>query len=106
MGHPGYPSSHNVLLVLGARDHANGSTHHETARIDCGMFAGNRWDGYFTERLNESCVITPRHGILLKERGFLFTSLVRYQVSVRKHFCCVPNNDNIFGYLNFLLEAL
>jgi hypothetical protein len=47
--HPAYPEGCNVLLTLRAYDHPTGGLHHETARIACGIVAGNAWDGYFSE---------------------------------------------------------
>jgi hypothetical protein len=46
--HPGYDDSCNILLVMPALDRGGG-IHHDTAKIACGILAGNRWDGYFTE---------------------------------------------------------
>lgn len=63
--HPGYPSPLNLLLVFEAQDHAEGGIHHETARIACGIVAGNIWNGYFTEDLDGPPVMVPPYGILL-----------------------------------------
>ncbi len=46
--HPAYTDNCNTFLVLAAFDHPNGGLHYNTARIACGIIAGNRWDGYFT----------------------------------------------------------
>ena len=45
--HPGYDDPDNLLLAMPALD-PGGGIHHATARIACGIIAGNRWDGYFT----------------------------------------------------------
>ncbi|KAI9764989.1 MAG: hypothetical protein M1840_007911 [Geoglossum simile] len=45
--HPAYPSQSNILLTLQAYDLPKGGLHHETARIACGIVAGNAWNGYF-----------------------------------------------------------
>src|SRR5271163_4735998 len=45
--HPGYGDLGNVLLFMTALD-PGGGIHHATAKIACGIIAGNRWDGYFT----------------------------------------------------------
>ena len=90
--HPGYSFPHNVLLFFGARDHAKGGIHHETARIACGIVAGNRWDGYFTENLNGPRVVIPPHGILLNSEYFFSRSVSNIRLDAR-HLCFVPNVD-------------
>ncbi|KAL9104947.1 MAG: hypothetical protein Q9163_000192 [Psora crenata] len=46
--HPAYPPGLDKFLTLPAFDHPNGGLHYNTAKIACGVFAGNRWDGFFT----------------------------------------------------------
>ncbi len=45
--HPGYASEGDTLLTLPAFDKRIGGLHYDTARVACGIIAGNRWDGYF-----------------------------------------------------------
>ena len=45
--HPGYDGGDNVVLTMPAFE-PGGGIHHATAKIACGIIAGNRWDGYFT----------------------------------------------------------
>ncbi|MCJ1469132.1 hypothetical protein MMC07_007765 [Pseudocyphellaria aurata] len=39
-------------MAFNATDHPAGGIHYETVRIACGIIAGNRWDGYFTEEVD------------------------------------------------------
>lgn len=45
--HPGYANEGDTLLTLPAFDARDGGLHYDTARVACGIIAGNRWDGYF-----------------------------------------------------------
>jgi len=45
--HPGYANEGDTLLTLPAFDRRSGGLHYGTARVACGIIAGNRWDGYF-----------------------------------------------------------
>jgi len=45
--HPGYANEGDTLLTLPAFDRRSGGLHYDTARVACGIIAGNRWDGYF-----------------------------------------------------------
>lgn len=49
--HPHYPATHNLLLELFAPDHPEGGIDHGLARTICGIIAGNRWDGWFSESI-------------------------------------------------------
>lgn len=69
--HPGYPLGQDVLLELDGFDHENGGLHVGTALTACGVVAGNRWDGYFTEtRLGPPLRLEPDQ--LLKGRHYFF----------------------------------
>lgn len=46
--HPGYENEVDTLLTLPAFDRSSGGLHYGTARVACGIIAGNRWDGYFS----------------------------------------------------------
>lgn len=45
--HPGYANDGDILLTLPAFDRSSGGLHYDTAKVACGIIAGNRWDGYF-----------------------------------------------------------
>lgn len=47
--HPGYANEGDTLLTLPAFDRRSGGLHYGTARVACGIIAGNRWDGYFAK---------------------------------------------------------
>ncbi|KAL8825180.1 MAG: hypothetical protein Q9170_007898 [Blastenia crenularia] len=50
--HPAYPPATNTLLKLPALDHPSGGLHYNTAKIACGIIAGNRWDGAFRKHVS------------------------------------------------------
>src|SRR5277367_1139668 len=63
--HPGYDGTDNVLLIMPALD-LGGGIHHATAKIACGIIAGNRWDGYFTtDKAGENKVESSPETVLL-----------------------------------------
>ncbi|KAL8711531.1 MAG: hypothetical protein Q9225_007096 [Loekoesia sp. 1 TL-2023] len=64
--HPGYTEAQATLLSLAAFDRAAGGLHFDTARIACGIIAGNRWDGFFTKDAEgkELAVSDTEEGIL------------------------------------------
>lgn len=47
--HPGYQDDNNRLLTLPAYDDPNGGFDLDSAKTICGILAGNRWDGFFTQ---------------------------------------------------------
>ena len=47
--HPGYQDNNDRLLSLPAYDDPDGGFDLETAQTICGILAGNRWDGFFTQ---------------------------------------------------------
>ena len=47
--HPGYSDDENILITINAVDHQRRGIHFGMAHIACGIIAGNRWDGYFTQ---------------------------------------------------------
>lgn len=47
--HPGYPDLSNDLVTLPAYDRPDGGFDRDTASTICGILAGNRWNGFFTE---------------------------------------------------------
>jgi hypothetical protein len=47
--HPAYPADYDVFLTLPALDHPSGGLHFDTAKVACGVVAGNRWDGHFEQ---------------------------------------------------------
>ena len=63
--HPGY-SEPNLLLMLFGFDSAQGSLHHETARLACALVANNRWDGYLSETPSGPPITVPPNGLLDK----------------------------------------
>ncbi len=76
--HPAYEFPGNVLLVFNATDHPSGAIHHETARIACGIIAGNRWNGYFTKEVDGPKLELEQNGLLGKgEYYFHVPSLLR-----------------------------
>ncbi|KAL8725169.1 MAG: hypothetical protein Q9166_007523 [cf. Caloplaca sp. 2 TL-2023] len=46
--HPAYPDDCDTFLILYALDHPDGGLHCDTAKVACGIIAGNNWHGYFT----------------------------------------------------------
>lgn len=62
--HPAYPAEHDVFLTLRAFDHSHGGLHYNTARIACGLFAGNRWDGFLTTSKDGQAFECDDEGIL------------------------------------------
>jgi hypothetical protein len=70
--HPAYPSTCNVLLILQAYDHPDGGLHHETARIACGIIAGNAWNGYFSETAGGQRLDLGPDGILRVGKNYFF----------------------------------
>ena len=70
--HPAYPSMCNVLLDLKAYDHPDGGLHHETARIACGIIAGNAWNGYFSETAGGQRLDLGPDGILMVGKDYFF----------------------------------
>ena len=46
--HPAYTDESSTFLTLSAFDHPDGGLHYNTAKIACGIIAGNKWNGYFT----------------------------------------------------------
>ncbi|KAL8707292.1 MAG: hypothetical protein Q9220_007653 [cf. Caloplaca sp. 1 TL-2023] len=66
--HPAYPDDRNVFLTLAALDHPTGGLHHDTAKIACGLIAGNSWGGHFSaqrggQAINLGCddILPPGH---------------------------------------------
>lgn len=62
--HPSYPDTENTLLVLPGLDHPEGGLYHATALEACGILAGNRQDGYFSETFDGPGIGIPAEGIL------------------------------------------
>ena len=50
--HPGYQDDNDRLLTLPAYDDPEGGLDIDTAKTICGILAGNRWDGFFTQDRN------------------------------------------------------
>jgi hypothetical protein len=72
--HPAYPSDggYNILLILQAYDHLAGGLHHETARIACGIIAGNAWDGYFSDTVRGQPLNLGPDAILSVNKDYFF----------------------------------
>ena len=72
--HPAYSSesNKNVLFILKAYDHPEGGLHHETARVACGMVAGNVWSGYFAYSAGGEPITMGPNGILRVGRNCFF----------------------------------
>lgn len=51
--HPAYPAGFDTFLKLPAFDHPDGGLHYNTAKVACGIIAGNRWDGSFRTGTDE-----------------------------------------------------
>lgn len=68
--HPAYEPPGDVLIVFNATDDTWGAIHHETARIACGIIAGNRWDGYFTIKRDGRRVEMEPNGLLSKGKFY------------------------------------
>ena len=70
--HPAYSSDtgNNVLLTLLACDHPEGGLHHETARIACGIVAGNAWNGYFAYSAGGEPIELGPDGILSEKQYY------------------------------------
>ena len=62
--HPAYGKEENLLLFLNAPDGPTGGIHHDTARIACGIIAGNRWDGYFAEKPKGAPIAASAESVL------------------------------------------
>lgn len=69
--HPSYPDGSNLLLDLFAPDHPEGGIQYDLAITACGIIAGNRWDGWFTETKDGSRLSFLPDDIL-KERTYYF----------------------------------
>lgn len=69
--HPGYDDVRNTLLIMPALD-PGGGIHHDTAKIACGILAGNRWDGYFTEDKAGQIVVQISPDEILLKRNYYF----------------------------------
>lgn len=98
--HPGYPDLSNDLITLPAYDRPNGGFDRDTASTLCGILAGNRWNGFFTEErgglkvnvdiLNASTYYYYLQSSAGKHSGFgktLFKLLIQYY---RRHRLLVP----------------
>ncbi|KAL8724576.1 MAG: hypothetical protein Q9166_007871 [cf. Caloplaca sp. 2 TL-2023] len=70
--HPAYLAPGNVLLRLPRIDSTNGAFHQETLRIACGIIAGNRWDGFFTEQSPQGPRISTTQLLLQGSDNYYF----------------------------------
>ncbi|KAL8942839.1 MAG: hypothetical protein Q9211_001225 [Gyalolechia sp. 1 TL-2023] len=50
--HPAYPAGSDSFLILYAFDHPDGGLHYNTAKVACGIIAGNNWEGSFRKEVN------------------------------------------------------
>lgn len=79
--HPGYPSTHNILLALPGADGPAGGLHHETARIACAVVAANRWDGFLAaDAAGEPLDAGPDDILAAREYYFHVPGLPQYPV--------------------------
>lgn len=62
--HPGYTTDSNVFLTLPAPDGTKGGLDYETARTACGLLAGNRWDGFFSRKVDGEAIDASVHPVL------------------------------------------
>lgn len=76
--HPSYPSEYNTFLVYPALDHPSGGLHYNTAKIACGIIAGNRWDGYFTTTRDGEALDLSVDDILPHGEYYFFLPGYRY----------------------------
>jgi hypothetical protein len=59
-------------LALQAHDHPTGGLHHETARIACGIVAGNAWNGYLSETVGGQPLDLGPDDILRMGKNYFF----------------------------------
>jgi hypothetical protein len=86
--HPAYAPHRdtNILLTLLAPDHPDGGLHHETARVACGIIAGNAWDGYFSEMAGGQPIDLGPDEILRVGKDYFFH--VPHPAGSTGNLCC------------------
>jgi hypothetical protein len=76
--HPGYSENRALILRLAGTDHPEGGVHHETARIACGIIAGNRWDGYLSESRNPERIVEGPDQLLRRSSYYFHVPLLAF----------------------------
>jgi len=66
--HPAYTSSR--LLDISAFDTQSGDIHYGTALLICGIIAGNKWEGWFTEEKTGPKLVLDRDAVLMRKRYY------------------------------------
>ncbi|KAI4127093.1 MAG: hypothetical protein LQ338_003379 [Usnochroma carphineum] len=88
--HPAYPGECDTFLVVSALDHPSGGLHYDTAKVACGIIAGNNWEGYFTAEKNGPPIPLKGDDILPRGKWYFYLPSYPYD-SIDASYPITPN---------------